>query len=88
MAGLKKLLRRVLNGTSDANLSFEPLCQLLVRLGFRQRIRGDHHIFTRTGIAEILNLQPKHGKAKPYQVKQVRNVILKNKLGGKLDDEI
>jgi hypothetical protein len=28
------------------------------------------------GVEEILNLQPKNGKGKPYQVNQVRNVIL------------
>ena len=48
---------------------------MLSHLGFAERIRGDHHIFTRDGIAEILNLQPRGGKAKPYQVKQVRAVI-------------
>ena len=52
-------------------------CALLTRLGFEDRIRSDHHIFTREGIEEILNLQPRDGKAKPYQVKQVRGVILK-----------
>jgi hypothetical protein len=54
-------------------------------LGFDERIRGSHHIFTKDGIEEILNLQPKGANAKPYQVKQMRNVILKYKLGG--DDE-
>jgi len=58
---------------------------LLRRLGFDERIRGSHHIFTKDGIEEILNLQPKGANAKPYQVKQMRNVILKYKLGG--DDE-
>lgn len=38
-------------------------------------------------VEEILNLQPKGANAKPYQVKQVRNVILKYKLGGE-DDSI
>jgi len=55
---------------------------LLRRLGFDERIRGSHHIFTRESVEEILNLQPRGAKAKPYQVKQVRNVILKYKLGG------
>jgi len=50
---------------------------LLKRLGFDERIKGDHHIFTKDGVEEILNLQPKDGKGKPYQVKQVRDVILK-----------
>jgi hypothetical protein len=39
------------------------------------------HIFTKDGVEEILNLQPKDGKGKPYQVKQVRDVILKYHLG-------
>jgi hypothetical protein len=60
---------------------------LLRRLGFDERIRGDHHIFTKTGIAEILNLQPKGSKAKPYQVKQVRGVIVKYRLAGGSDEK-
>ena len=55
---------------------------MLHHLGFEERIRGSHHIFTKPGVEEILNLQPKIGKAKPYQVKQVRNVIVSYKLGG------
>jgi len=82
-----KLLDRILRGTSDANIPFTDLCELLRRLGFDERIRGDHHIFTQEGIVEILNLQPKGAKAKPYQVKQVRGVIVKYKLGDK-DDAI
>ncbi len=54
-------------------------------MGFDERIRGDHHIFTKDGIEEILNLQPKRGKAKPYQVKQVRNIIFRYKLGDNLN---
>lgn len=76
-----KLLGRVLNGRSDANIRFSDLVQLLLYLGFDERIRGDHHIFTRNGVEEILNLRPKGSMAKTYQVKQVRNVILKHKLG-------
>ena len=45
--------------------------------GFDERIKGDHHIFTREDVEEILNIQPKEGKGKPYQVKQVRDIILK-----------
>jgi len=54
---------------------------LLKRLGFSERIRGDHYIFTRDGVVEILNLQPIGHNAKAYQVKQVRKVILQYKLG-------
>jgi len=73
----EKLYRFILLRRSDANVPFDGLCQLMNRLGFRGRIKGDHHIFTRGGVQEILNLQPKGSKAKPYQVKQVRNVILR-----------
>ena len=82
MARRDKLLDQILRGTSDANIPFEEMCQLLRRLGFKERIRGSHRIFTKESVEEILNLQPKGANAKPYQVKQVRNVILKHKLGG------
>lgn len=76
----ENLYEHILMRRSDANVSFESLCSLLERLGFGQRIRGDHHIFSKMGIDEILNLQPKGGKAKPYQVKQIRALILKYQL--------
>lgn len=79
-----KLLERILRGTSDANISFGELCQLLRRLGFKLRVRGSHHIFFREDVEEILNLQPKGAHAKPYQVKQVREVVLKYKLSDEL----
>ena len=82
MSSVKKALESVLRGTSDANISFTSLCLLLDRLGFKKHINGSHHIFHQQGIEEIINIQPQHGKAKPYQVKQVRNLILKYKLGG------
>jgi hypothetical protein len=81
----KKSLARVLRGTSDKNIGFADLVALLIRLGFEERVRGGHHIFTRDGVEEILNLQPKSGKAKPYQVKQVREVIVGYGLADVLD---
>jgi len=80
MTKQERLLTKILRGTSDANIPFLRLCQLLRVVGFDERIRGDHHIFAKDGVEEILNLQPKGSKAKPYQVKQVRNVVLKYKL--------
>lgn len=83
----EKTLFKVLRGTSDAAIAFSDLCQLLSALGFQERIRGSHHIFSRDGVVEIMNLQSKGGKAKPYQVKQVRRVILKYKLAQVSDAE-
>jgi predicted RNA binding protein YcfA (HicA-like mRNA interferase family) len=85
MASPRKLLDQILRGNADANISFTGLVHLLMRLGFEERIRGSHHIFTREGVAEILNLQPKGNKCKPYQVKQVRNVIISYGLAGDAD---
>jgi len=79
-------LRRLLSGTSDANLRFADFIQLLRVIGFNERIRGDHHIFTRPGIPEIINVQPNRSMAKVYQVRQVRDLILKYQLGGAIDE--
>ena len=84
MSGVEKILENILRGTSDQNISFTSLCLLLRRIGFEERVKGSHHIFTSEGIAEIINLQSKGGRAKFYQVKQVRNLILKYKLGGSI----
>lgn len=83
MSPRDKLLVKILMGNADANIPFLQLCQLLCSLGFEERVKGSHHIFAKDGIEEILNLQPKQGKAKAYQVKQVRTVILKYQLGGR-----
>lgn len=82
-----KILDRVLRGTSDANIRFDDLRRVLKRLGFEERIRGDHHIFTRDGVEEILNLQPRGSLAKAYQVKHVRNVIVQYRLAEEHDAE-
>jgi len=87
VAKYDELLSRVLRGTSDASIPFKELCWLLSRLGFEERIRGSHHIFAKDGIEEILNLQPKGRHAKPYQVKQVRGVIVKYHLAGGSNEE-
>jgi hypothetical protein len=73
-------LLRILKGTSDANIRFSDLQTLLTHLGFDERTKGDHHIFTRDDVAEILNFQPRGAMAKPYQVKQLRKVLVRYKL--------
>ena len=82
MSKYDKLLFQILRGTSDANVPFNDLRHLLTDLGFEERIRGSHHMFRRAGIIEKINLQREGNKAKVYQVRQVRAVILKYKLGG------
>ncbi len=82
MSKYDKLLLQILRGNADANISFDDLCQLLRRLGFEERTRGSHHLFRKSGVEEKINLQREGNKAKVYQVRQVRAVILKYKLGG------
>lgn len=77
MGKYDKLHSKILEGTSDANIRFDELCQLLVRLGFQERIRGSHHIFRNQDVEEKINLQRDGDKAKVYQVRQVRHMILK-----------
>jgi len=76
-----KTLDNMLRGLSDKNIRFLDLRRLVTGFGFNERIKGSHHIFYKEGVEEILNLQPlKDGKAKAYQVKQVRGIILKYRL--------
>lgn len=75
MSNPRKTLFKILGGQSDANIPFNTLVSLLLRLGFDLRIRGSHHIFSKPHLDEIINLQPLGAKAKPYQVRQVRDLI-------------
>ena len=70
-----------MSGTKDRNIRFTELQKLLEILGFECRIKGDHFIYYKKGIEEIINIQPEGNKAKAYQVKQVRNLILKYMMG-------
>lgn len=67
----------VMNGRSDSNIRFTDFRNLLLSLGFRERIKGDHFIYKRNDIIERINIQPNGNKAKAYQVKQVRMLFEK-----------
>ena len=82
MGKYDKLFVSILSGRSDNSIRFTELTHLLLAMGFSERIRGDHHIYYRNDIDEILNLQPKGSQAKAYQVRQVRNLILKYRMEG------
>ncbi len=75
-------MQTILGGRSDTNIRFDELRALMRYLGFDGRVRGSHHIFDKEGVAEVINLQSRGGHAKRYQVKQVRRLILKYRLGG------
>lgn len=87
MARHTKTLAKVLSGASDANIRFGELRVLLTVLGFEERIKGRHHIFTLEGVEAVLNLQPDGSKAKAYQVRQVRQIITDHRLASDEEDE-
>ena len=77
---VEKTLEKLLRGESDTNIRFDELCHLLQAKGFRMRVSGSHHIFTRAGVMERINIQRDGAKAKPYQVRQVRKILANYKL--------
>ena len=74
---MEKLYLSVMSGTHDKNIKFRDLQKLLDMLGFEKRIKGDHFIYFFENLPENINIQPNGNMAKPYQVKQVRNFLLK-----------
>ncbi len=82
MARQERVQEDVLGGKSDANVRFDDLRNLLLSFGFKERTRGSHHLLSRRGVAERVNLQRDGSHAKPYQVRQVRRIMLKYRLAG------
>ena len=75
----EKLVQKILSGRQDTSVQFSEAITLLKALGFSLRIKSSHHI-NREGIEELINIQPDGSKAKAYQVKQIRDLILKYRL--------
>jgi predicted RNA binding protein YcfA (HicA-like mRNA interferase family) len=82
MGKLEKILWQVLRAGSDQNIAFDDLVYLLEGMGFEKRIKGSHHLFSKDGVDEIINIQPAGNKAKHYQIKQVRAIIMNYQLAG------
>ncbi|PKM34758.1 MAG: hypothetical protein CVV06_19890 [Gammaproteobacteria bacterium HGW-Gammaproteobacteria-10] len=67
-------LQKILLGTK--NVRFSEAVALAEAFGFQlDRVNGSHHIFIHADIPELLNLQNVKGKAKPYQIKQMLQLI-------------
>ena len=72
-----KFLDMILSGKQDNNVRFKDLQTFLKSLGFYERIKGDHFIYNHDNYVERIVIQPNGNKAKPYQVKPIRQIILK-----------
>ncbi len=62
----------LMSGRKDHNIRFADMQRLLNNLGFSYRIKGDHFIYWRDDIPEIINIQPVGSRMKAYQIKQIR----------------
>ena len=66
----------VMSGTRDNNIKFLYLRYVMESRGFFCRIKGDHYIYYRSDIPDIVNIQPNGKMAKPYQVRQIRRLFV------------
>lgn len=87
MSARAKLLLKILSGSADGNIEFSEMCSLLAHLSFEPRVKGSHHIFSKPGVAEIINIQPNGSKCKAYQVKQIRALLIQYKLAEEVNHE-
>jgi predicted RNA binding protein YcfA (HicA-like mRNA interferase family) len=70
----RKLLAKALTGSK--NLRFNEIMALAEAFGFRlSRVSGSHHIYVHPQVRELVNLQEVKGKAKPYQVRQLLEIV-------------
>ncbi len=80
MGSIDKIIEKVLSGKSDRNIDFSDFRKFILYFEFKERIKGSHHVYTKPGIREVINIQPLGNLSKAYQVKQVRNLIIKYNL--------
>lgn len=80
----RKLLQKLLSGSR--NIRFSEATTVADGFGFKlDRIKGSHHIYVHRDVPELINLQDVKGKAKPYQVKQLLQIVEKYNL--QMEDE-
>lgn len=86
MTRYEKLYRTIII-EGNTSVTFGDIRFFIEKLGFRGRCKGDHFIYTLDGVDEIINIQPDGKSAKKYQVKQIKHLVEKYKLGGDLGEE-
>ncbi len=81
MPNASKIRAALLDPAKDYSHRFGDVVFFLESTGWKKRITGGHHIFTRSGLLVLINLQPeKNGKAKAYQIRQVRVILVAHNL--------
>jgi len=85
MANVQRIYNKVIEGR--VSVSFRDLQRLLLALGFRlDRISGSHHIYLHADVSRAISIQPVGKDAKPYQIRQLRDMI--REFGLKLEDDL
>lgn len=75
MGKADKIYAQILQGNFK-NISFSDLQYLLGKLGFTlARTKGSHHIYEHDALEEIVNIQNDKGNAKPYQIRQILQLV-------------
>ena len=70
----RKVLEKALAGSKD--IRFNEAVALAEGFGFHlSRVSGSHHIFVHPQVRELVNLQNVNGKAKPYQIRQLLQLV-------------
>ena len=74
----KRVYESVKSGKSDYNINYTDFQTLIINLGFDfKRQDGSHIIYRHNEYKINMNIQSDGGKAKAYQVRQLRNFIKK-----------
>jgi predicted RNA binding protein YcfA (HicA-like mRNA interferase family) len=77
----EKVKLRLLAGQGYHNFAFSDLQLLLKSLGFRlDRQEGSHQAWRHSIIPQAVNIQSVHGQCKPYQLRQIRDIIKEHNL--------
>jgi len=72
MARWKKTLAKILTAKADHSIDFKDFESVLKGVGYTHvHTRGSHDTYKQAGW-EQMHIQPKNGKAKPYQLEQFR----------------
>ena len=73
----RKIYESIISGNSDNNIKYTDFQNLIIDLGFEfKRQKGSHIIYHHKRIKKNINIQPQGSKAKDYQVKQLREMII------------
>jgi hypothetical protein len=74
MSRQDKLIAGLRNSPKDVR--FEDACKIAEMLGFRCKGgQGSHHAYQRAGEPVLLNFQDRNGRIKPYQARQLLEMV-------------